>query len=841
VHALAASSRGSEFEMRPLTPKPHLPSDPLARVHRALRMTRACGRLIARTTSEQTLLDEVCALAVREGGYRMAWIGFAVDDAEQSVRPASRAGHDEGYIDLVRATWGAGTRGSGPVGTCIRTGRPAVLRDVEDPGFAPWHAEATRRGYASVACLPIRSDERVLGMLALYAGARPAFDADEVELLADLADDIAFGLRALRADVRRGELETSLEEQLTRLRQREAEYRTILQTSIDGFTMVDASGRFLDVNDAFCGMSGYAREELLGMEVADLPAVPDDRGEHLSDLVGGRSQRARIRLQRRDGRRVDLEISASFLDLHGGRLAAFVRDVSEEVRSEAVLRETQARLYRVLGSAPVALLAVDAAGTITLAEGRALAAVGPAVAGRAATEVFGDGTPFDAAYRRALAGESTSALVQVGSRVLEAHLSPMRAADGAVVGASCVALDVTEREEAAAALQRTEEQSRLYQQQFLQAQKLEAVGRLAGGVAHDFNNILSAINGYADLLVSELAEDDPRREDAAEIARAGQRAAALTRQLLLFSRRDRPVLETIELAEAISAVSQMLRRLIGEDVTVLTELQPATVRADRGQLEQMVVNFVLNSRDAMPDGGTVAISTGLLGEVAGAGGAKGARYAFLRVSDDGCGMTDEVRAHLFEPFFTTKERGKGTGLGLATVYGIVQQLGGRIDVSTGAGKGTTFTVMLPLVPVESASAHAPPPETSTSLDATETVLVVEDDDAVRRFVCKVLDERGYRVLEAADGAEAVRLCETHPQAIDAVLTDVVMPGMNGRDVSRAVARLRPGTKVAYMSGHSEDVIARQELATSGAPMLEKPFSPDVLLRAIRQLLAREGA
>ncbi len=819
-------------------PLPPLPKDHLARVLRAIRMVRACGRLIARAASEQSLLDDLCALAVLEGGYPFAWIGFAADGDERSVEPVSHAGHEDGYLAFVRGTWDAGLRSAGPVGTCVRTGAPAVVRDIEDPRFAPWRDEAARRGYASAACLPLRGEGRVLGVLALYSAAAGAFDDDEVELLADLADDLAFGLRALRADARRRELEASLEQQLAHLRRREEEYRTILQTSIDGFTVVDGAGRFLEVNDAFCGMSGYEREELLEMHVGDLPTVAGGCGSHLLDLAEGTSNRARIRHRRRDGRCVDLEISASFLDLHGGRLAAFLRDVTEEAHAEAELRTAQARLVRVLESAPVALCAADAAGVLTLAEGRALAALGSDLAGRSIGEVFGEGTPCTSAWRRALAGETGTTLFRAGDRALEAHLSSMRGADGMVTGASLVALDVTEREEAAAALRRTEEQSRLYQQQFLQAQKLEAVGRLAGGIAHDFNNLLCAINGYADLLVSELPDGDLRREDAVEIARAGRRAAALTRQLLLFSRRERPLLETLDLAEAISSVSQMLRRLIGEDVLLLTDLAPATVRADRGQLEQMVVNLVVNARDAMPGGGTLTLSTGVAAGslTCGGGAAPETRVAMLRVGDSGCGMSDDVRSHLFEPFFTTKERGKGTGLGLATVYGIVQQLGGRVGVESAVGEGTAFTILLPFAPAD-APREAPRPARARPAHPGRTVLVVEDDDAVRGLVKRVLRERGYQVLEACDGAEALRLCESHPPPIDAVVIDVVMPGMTGADVSRAIARVRPAAKVLYMSGHAEDVLARQVLASGNAPLLPKPFTPELLVRAMDELLA----
>ncbi len=715
-----------------------------------------------------------------------------------------------------------------------------MFRDLADPRFTPWAPEAARRGFRAVGCFPLLDEREAFGLLAVYASEPVVFDEAEHKLLQELADGLAFGLRARRADAMRSELEESLAHQLEELHRREDDYRTIIQTSIDGFAMADATGCVVDVNDAFCSMLGSSREELVGKALADITAAPGVT--RLREAVRAGNTHVRIRHLRRDGREVDLEVSASFLDAQGARVAAFVRDVTDEVRAEEALREAQARLYQVLASAPVALYAVDAAGNVTLAQGKALAPRGE-LAGRSVLDSSQDPAWVDA-WKRALGGQAFTTTLYTANHALEAHLSPMRSDQGAVVGASCVALDVTDRERSAEALRRTEEQSRLFQQQFLQAQKLEAVGRLAGGIAHDFNNLLTAINGYADLLVTELAEGDPRREDAAEISRAGHRAAALTRQLLLFSRRERPVLETFDLGEAVGALSHMLRRVIGEDVRLTIDLHHAGVRADRGQLEQLVLNLAVNARDAMPGGGTLTLFSEASSApprtppLAGTA-APGQWWAVLRVSDTGCGMTDEVRAHVFEPFFTTKERGKGTGLGLATVYGIVQQLAGSIDVATAVGRGTTFTIHLPLAegPVQHPEAPARPSGAPRPAGSA-TVLVVEDDEAVRRLVLKVLVERGFCVLEAADGTEAVRLCSSHPEPIHAVLTDVVMPGMSGGEVSRAAGRLRPDARVLYMSGHPEDVIARQDLAGERAPLLRKPFTPESLLAAVEGLLAR---
>ncbi len=507
---------------------------------------------------------------------------------------------------------------------------------------------------------------------------------------------------------------------------REEDFRAVLQTSIDGFAMVGPDGRVIEANDALCLILRLPRERVVGRSLADLATHPS--GSSLRFALRAPA-RVRLELRRLDGSELVAEVNARFLEPPGGRLATFVRDVTEEERIRGVLREAEAG-----------------------------------------------------------------------------------------------------RDEASAALRRTEEAGLLLQEQLLQAQKLEAVGRLAGGVAHDFNNLLTAIRGYADLLASELTADDPRREDALEIALAGQRAAALTRQLLLFSRRERPSLEPVDLSLAVGAVVPMLRRLIGEDVRLVTDLAPATARVDRGHLEQLVLNLAVNARDAMPRGGTLSLATAVMA----APGARGLR-ASLRVSDTGSGMTEEVRARLFEPFFTTKEAGKGTGLGLAIVRRIVEQLEGSIEVSTAPGAGATFLVLFPLVPAALEREPSPHP-TPPPRRASGSVLVVEDEDAVRRLICRVLEERGYAVIEAADGAEAIRLCQCHPAPIDAVLTDLVLPDMSGGDVNRAARRLRPAVRVLFMSGYPEDLAARQELEPH-APFLAKPFTPKMLERAIAELLA----
>ncbi len=379
------------------------------------------------------------------------------------------------------------------------------------------------------------------------------------------------------------------------------------------------------------------------------------------------------------------------------------------------------------------------------------------------------------------------------------------------------------------------------QDQLRQAQKMEAVGRLAGGVAHDFNNLLTAIMGYSDLLMSGLAEGDPRRGDLEQIKHAADRAASLTRQLLAFSRRQVLQPRVLDLNAVVGSIEKMLQRLIGEDIDLVTVLDPALgrVKADPGQLEQILMNLAVNARDAMPQGGKLTIETTnveLDGAYAGQHVAvRPGSYVMMAVSDTGCGMDAETRSHLFEPFFTTKEVGKGTGLGLATVYGIVKQSGGSIWAYSEPGRGATFKIYLPRFE-ESAGAQVVVAPPAKSVGGSETILLVEDDEAVRSLAGDVLQRHGYTVLEARHGAEALVISERHAGPIALMLTDVVMPGKRGHEVAGQLAAGRPDMKVLYMSGYTDNGIVHQGVLDAGMAFLAKPFTPSALARKVREVL-----
>jgi two-component system, cell cycle sensor histidine kinase and response regulator CckA len=517
-----------------------------------------------------------------------------------------------------------------------------------------------------------------------------------------------------------------------------------------------------------------------------------------------------------------------FLTSVGGQIALAI----ERKRAETALRDSEARLRVLIEQLPAILWTTDTELRFTSSVGAGLArlALKPNEAvGLSLYEFFqtDDRTfPPLAAHRRALTGESVTFHVEWGGGSYACHAEPVRDASGKVTGVISMAFDVTDRKQLEAQLR--------------QAQKMEAVGRLAGGIAHDFNNLLMVIQGYAELLLDKLGGEHPLRRNAEQIHDASQRAASLTRQLLAFSRKQMLAPQVLNVQDVVTDMEKILRRLIGEDIELVTMNASDLwhVRADRSQIEQVILNLAVNSRDAMPNGGKLTIETAnteLDSSYSRHAVVEPGEYVMLAVSDTGIGMDAATQAHVFEPFFTTKEKGKGTGLGLATVYGIVKQSGGYIWVYSEAGKGATFKVYLPRVEAE-VQPTVPPAGPKPSRRGSETILLVEDEKGVRDLAREYLAEAGYEVLEAENADEALRIARTRPGSIDLLFTDVVMTGLSGRQLAEQMQQLRPGIRVLYMSGYTDEAIVHHGILGRGMALLQKPFTLNSLALKVRETL-----
>lgn len=619
-------------------------------------------------------------------------------------------------------------------------------------------------------------------------------------------------------------------------------YRDLVEHSQELICTHDLKGHLLSVNPWASEVLGYSRDELLRTDMVDLiaPEVRGEFDEYLEKIVKHGKAHGLLLVLTRDGERRVWEYNNT-LRTEGVPepvVRGMARDITERIRAKKVLDNTMQRLQLAATSGRLGIWEWDIPSDVLHWDDSMFELYGissdTALKGVELWKKSIHPDDFQAAMEAndaALRGEKEfdmefRVVHPDGTvRTLQANAVVIRDADGKARRMIGINRDITGH--------------RNLEEQFRQSQKMEAVGRLAGGVAHDFNNLLTVITGYGELLLAQVGEKSPLGEEVMEIRRAAERATLLTQQLLAFSRRQVLQPKVLDLNEVVSHMEKMLRRLIGEDIEFRTVPGAGlgSVKADPGQIEQVIVNLVLNARDSMPGGGTLAIETSdvvpgkeFLREHPSA--AVGP-YVCLAVSDTGTGMSAEVKAHIFEPFFTTKGKGKGTGLGLSTVYGIVNQSAGHVAVDSVVGRGTTVKIFLPRLAEKPEKLPEVP---AVTLYGGETVLVVEDEDAVRGIVTRVLSENGYRVLSCGDGKEGLRLFTEKMEEIDLLVTDVVMPGMGGQELASKLKASKPGIKVLYMSGYTDDAINRHGVLDAGLAFIHKPFKPYALLEKVREVL-----
>jgi two-component system, cell cycle sensor histidine kinase and response regulator CckA len=635
---------------------------------------------------------------------------------------------------------------------------------------------------------------------------------------------------------------TARENESNALRRSEEKYRMLVENSLQGLVIIQ-DGRFVFCNSAFAMISGYTILELLSLPDARELVHPEDREsitERYNARIEGKSspRHYEYRIIRKDGAERWLEVYASLAEYNGKPAVQSVyMDVTEWRQAEVALKESREYLNQIINHISDPIFVKDSEHKFLLVNDAMCAFLG-----RKREELIGVISNVKMVAQSLW--EQEEKVLKTGREIItEDNLTDGQGNVHALMTKKSLLMDKRGNKQVVGVLRDITEYKRL-EAQFIQAQKMEAIGLLAGGVAHDFNNLLNVIKGYSELILDELDPNNPIRGDLEQIRDAGQRAATLTSQLLAFGRKQILQPEILDLNTVITQMSSMLRRLIGEDIELNSVLQPdlGLINADPGKIEQIVMNLVINARDAMPQGGKLTLETANVNfedeYVSEHPVAKKGFYVMMAISDSGMGMDAATQTHLFEPFFTTKEKGKGTGLGLSTVYGIVKQSEGYIWVYSEPGKGTTFKVYFPSAKGEiSKSTIEVKPESGSR--GSETVLVVEDESSVRSLISRILRDRGYNVIEAENGEEALRLNQSFAENIHLVLTDAIMPGISGKDLVSQIELARPGIKSLYVSGYTDNAIVHHGILDSNISFLQKPFSAEGLMRKVRKVLDSE--
>ena len=625
------------------------------------------------------------------------------------------------------------------------------------------------------------------------------------------------------------------------VRQSEERYRALFESSRDAISIATGDGRFLHANQSFLDLFGYDAEELMEMNAEELWVDPKSRyrWQEVMERDGFVRDYA-WRARRKDGVIRECLLTSTLRRAEDGSLLSqtICRDVTEAKIAEETIRRSEERYRSLIEQAPVGILSIDGNGQIIEVNKTLLEVIGspsaeitksinvltfPPLVEAGISSLFRSCMEEGRVVRAELPYTSTW-----GKRLeFRAILTPMKDSGGTTYRCQAVIEDITQRKRLEAQLQA--------------AARIEAIGRLAGGVAHDFNNLMTAILGYSNMLALQLPQQGRSYKNVLQITRAAESAAALTRQLLAFSRRQVLDVKAVDLNELLEDLEGLLKPLIGEDINIATVLDPTlgTAQADPSQIEQIVMNLVVNARDAMPHGGRLTIETANVtldddyarthAEV------EAGPYVVFSVSDTGIGMDAATQARIFDPFFTTKEKGVGTGLGLSTVYGIVKQHRGHISVYCELGLGSTFKVYLPRID-RALQKDAPQGAEAEPSGGTETILIVEDEELVRNLASEVLEMLGYRALAVGDPLEALELCERNSRNIDLLVTDVVLPQMSGKTLAAKLQTMRRGLKVLFVSGYAENAIVQHGVLNPGVNFLQKPFTMHSFARKVRAIL-----
>ncbi len=677
------------------------------RINRALTTISNCNQVMVRAKTESALLQDICHVIVENGGYRFVWVGFAENDEKKSVRPAAFAGFEDGYLKLADISWADTERGRGPAGTAIRTGKMSVCRNTfTDPAFEPWRKEAIRRGYASCIMLPLSSDGKVFGALSIYSGEVQSFAAEEVKLLTELADDLAYGIQTLRNRIERAQMNQQIREQAQ-----------LIELAQDAITVRDLQGRILFWNKGAERIYGWTAKEAIGQE------------------------------------------AGQFL-----QIGIFRYDQAKK----AVLEKSNWQ------------------------------------------------------------GELTSRTKGGAEVLIESHWTLVRDAQRNPKSILVISTDITEKKK--------------LENQFYRTQRMESLGTLATGIAHDLNNILTPLLVSVQLLKEKIKDVEGHKLlERSEIY--VQRGASLIKQVLSFGRG----VEGEKISVEPARISREIEQIVRETFPKLVEFKlhcPADlwrIIGDPTQIHQVLLNLCLNARDAMPNGGrlNVDMQNVMLDEAITSTNPdieEGA-YVCISVTDTGVGIPAGIQDKIFEPFFTTKDAGKGTGMGLSTSLGIIKGHGGFINCYSEEGKGSTFKIYLPADAASVTSRVAPEKRISNSRKGKgEWVLVVDDEEAIREVVRKMLEKNGYRVVTAVNGVEAISIYKEKQKLIDAVITDMAMPVMDGAAAITSLKSINPAVKVIASSGLSIHENMDKAAAAGVSCFIPKPYTAETVLEKLAEIL-----